>query len=66
MGRRGDDEQETFMSGRFISRPFEPGNLMLWVELSNPTCGAISGMPYAASVTIVESNLNFIDPSQPS
>jgi hypothetical protein len=55
----------------FISRPSENGDLTLWVELSNPTGGAISGMPYAALVTIVESNLNFITPpniilSQPS
>jgi hypothetical protein len=46
----------------FINRPSEAGSLTLWVELSDPTGGAISGMPYAALVTMVESNLNFITP----
>jgi hypothetical protein len=40
----------------------ERGNLTLWVDLSNPTGGAISGMPYAALVTIMESNVNLITP----
>jgi hypothetical protein len=57
----GDTTNKTF-TVPFISRPLETGNLTLWVELSNPTGGAISGMPYAALVTIVESNLNFITP----
>ncbi|HTB83548.1 MAG TPA: Calx-beta domain-containing protein [Candidatus Sulfotelmatobacter sp.] len=57
----GDTTNKTF-TVPFISRPFEAGNLTLWIELSNPTEGAISGMPYAALVTIVETNLNFITP----
>ena len=51
----GDMTNKTF-TVPFISRPSETGNLTLWVELSNPTGGAISGMPYAALVTIVESS----------
>jgi Domain of unknown function (DUF5060)/Calx-beta domain/Immunoglobulin domain/Protein of unknown function (DUF4038) len=51
----GDITNKTF-TVPFISKPSEIGNLTLWVELSSPTGGAISGMPYAALVTIVESN----------
>jgi hypothetical protein len=44
------------------NNPAETGNLTLWVDLTSPTGGAISGMPYAALVTIVESNLTVITP----
>jgi hypothetical protein len=57
----GDGTDKTF-TVPFISRPSETGNLSLWVELSNPTGGAIAGMPYAALVTIDESNLNLATP----
>jgi Immunoglobulin domain/Calx-beta domain len=50
----GDVANKTF-TVPLISRPLEIGNLTLWVELSNPTGGAVSGMPYAALVTIDES-----------
>ena len=57
----GDTTNKTF-TVPIINNPAETGNLTLWVDLSNPTNGAISGMPYAALVTIVESNLTFTTP----
>jgi hypothetical protein len=57
----GDTTNKTF-TVPIINNPSETGNLTLWVDLSNPTGGAISGMPYAALVTIVESNLSVTTP----
>jgi hypothetical protein len=50
----GDTTNKSF-TVPFINRPSEIGNLTLWVELSNPTGGAISGMPYGALLRIDES-----------
>jgi hypothetical protein len=53
----GDTTNKTF-TVPITNNPLEIGNLTLWVQLSNPSGGAISGMPYAALLTIAESNLN--------
>lgn len=57
----GDTTNKTF-TVPIVNNRVETGNLTVWLELSNPTGGAISGMPYAALLTIVESNLNITTP----
>ena len=59
----GDTTNKTF-TVPIANNPSETSNLTVWVELSNPTGGAIGGMPYAALLTIGESNLN--DTTSPS
>ena len=57
----GETTNKTF-AVPIINNRSETGDLTMWVDLSNPTGGAVSGMPYAALVTIVESNLTVTTP----
>jgi hypothetical protein len=57
----GDTTNKTF-TVPIINNAAETGNLSLWTQLTNPTGGAILGMPYAAMLTIVESKQSVVTP----